>query len=72
MEEKEIKIMKFNRNNLLVAFFIGGLLGILIRLYRERRQACAAPVRPQPPQIPPPPVIRRTRQQAPLPPHIWN
>jgi hypothetical protein len=49
------------------------LLGILIRLYRERRQACAAPVRPQPPQITSPPVVnRRTSQQAPLPPHIWN
>ncbi|MEI6568572.1 MAG: hypothetical protein WCR20_17965 [Verrucomicrobiota bacterium] len=66
--------MRYNRNNnLFFAFLMGGLIGILIRLYRERRQACVAPARPQPPQIPAPPIVnRRTRQQAQLPPHIWN
>ena len=65
--------MRYNRNNnLFIAFLVGGLLGILIRLYCERRQACAAPARPQPPMAAPP-VIPRARRQAPeLPPHIWN
>ena len=60
-------------NNLFFAFLMGGLIGILIRIYRERRQACAEPARPQPPQIPAPPIVPRARRQATeLPPHIWN
>ena len=65
--------MRYNRNNnLFFAFLMGGLIGILIRLYRERRQACAAAARPQPPMATPPVIPRTRRHTTELPPHIWN
>jgi hypothetical protein len=38
--------MKATRSNLLFAFLMGGLIGLLIRRHRERKQAYAARQKP--------------------------
>ena len=55
--------------SLLLAFWIGGLIGLLIRRHRERQlRRVPPPVRKSPPVIPPPVL----HDENGLPPWHWN
>ena len=60
--------MKNRFDKYLMAFLIGGLLGLVIRAFKQRRQCVQQTHRP--PVIRHTPVMKRHTNQ--FPPHIWN